>query len=44
LDPTVWAQLKDYDRLDFHPDESGTTELVQIWRAELFGEHGTPKS
>jgi hypothetical protein len=32
---------KDYNRLDFHPDDSDTTELVQTWRAELFGEHGT---
>jgi uncharacterized protein len=37
----VWAQLKDYNRPDFHPDDSDTTELVETWRAELFGEHGT---
>ena len=41
LDPALWAQLKDYNRADFHPDDSDTTELVQTWRAELFGEHGT---
>ena len=41
LDPALWAQLKDYNRPDFHPDDSDTTELVQTWRAELFGEHGT---
>jgi predicted metal-dependent hydrolase len=41
LDPALWARLKDYNRSDFHPDDSDTTELVQTWRAELFGEHGT---
>ena len=41
MDPAIWAQLKDYNRPDFHPDDSDTTELVQAWRAELFGEHGT---
>jgi predicted metal-dependent hydrolase len=40
LDPALWAQLKDYTRRDFHPDDSDTTELVETWRAELFGEHG----
>ncbi len=37
----VWDQLRDYDRRDFHPDDSDTTALVEQWRAELFGEHGT---
>jgi uncharacterized protein len=41
VDPAVWAQLKDYNRPDFHPDDSDTTELVETWRAELFGEHGS---
>jgi uncharacterized protein len=40
-DPKVWAQLKDYNRPDFHPDDSDTTALVETWRAELFGENGT---
>ena len=26
---------------DFHPDDSDTTELVESWRARLFGEDGT---
>ena len=39
-DPAVWAQLKDYNRPDFHPDDSDTTELVETWREALFGEHG----
>lgn len=41
MDPAIWAQLKDYNRPDFHPDDSDTTGLVETWRAELFGEHGT---
>jgi uncharacterized protein len=41
VDPAIWTQLKDYDRPDFHPDDSDTTELVETWREKLFGEHGT---
>jgi hypothetical protein len=41
MDPALWRQLKDYNRPDFHPDDSDTTELVATWRAELFGENGT---
>lgn len=37
----VWDQLRDYNRPDFHPDDSDTNELVARWREELFGEHGT---
>jgi uncharacterized protein len=37
----VWNQLKDYNRPDFHPDDSDTTELVERWRAELFGDEGS---
>ncbi|HWE67550.1 MAG TPA: metal-dependent hydrolase [Acidimicrobiales bacterium] len=37
----LWDQLKDYNRPDFHPDDSDTTALVEQWRGELFGEHGT---
>jgi uncharacterized protein len=37
----LWSQLKDYNRHDFHPDDSDTTELVEAWRASLFGEYGT---
>jgi hypothetical protein len=40
VDPAIWAQLKDYNRADFHPDDSDTTELVDTWRTELFGEAG----
>jgi uncharacterized protein len=41
VDPKLWAQLKDYNRPDFHPDDSDTTALVETWRAELFGVNGT---
>jgi hypothetical protein len=41
MNPALWRQLKDYNRPDFHPDDSDTTELVEAWRAELFGENGT---
>jgi uncharacterized protein len=37
----VWDQLRDYNRPDFHPDDSDTRALVARWRAELFGEEGT---
>ena len=37
----IWEQLKDYDRPDFHPDDSDTDALVAEWRAELFGAEGT---
>jgi len=37
----LWEQLKDYDRPDFHPDDRDTTQLVERWRRELFGEQGT---
>ncbi len=37
----LWQQLCDYDRPDFHPDDRDTTELVERWRTELFGDEGT---
>jgi predicted metal-dependent hydrolase len=37
----VWDQLRDYNRHDFHPDDSDTNALVEQWRTELFGEQGT---
>jgi predicted metal-dependent hydrolase len=36
----IWDQLKDYDRKDFHPDDSDTDALVEEWRGTLFGETG----
>jgi predicted metal-dependent hydrolase len=40
LSKKVWDQLKDYDRPDFHPDDSDTDVLVARWREELFGTEG----
>ncbi len=37
----IWDQLCEYDRHDFHPDDHDTEALVEQWREELFGEHGT---
>ncbi len=37
----LWDQLKDYNRPDFHPDDRDTTELVEQWQVELFGDQGT---
>jgi predicted metal-dependent hydrolase len=40
LSKELWDQLRDYNRKDFHPDDRDTTELVERWRAELFGSNG----
>ena len=37
----LWHRLRDYNRPDFHPDDHDTRELVERWRAELFGTEGT---
>ena len=37
----MWHRLRDYNRPDFHPDDHDTTELVERWRAVLFGSDGT---
>jgi len=39
----IWRQLRDYNRVGFHPDDHDTTELVERWRAELFAD-ATPES
>lgn len=41
LSKEVWNQLKDYNRPDFHPNQSDHTGLVDTWREELFGANGT---
>jgi uncharacterized protein len=41
LSRKLWNQLRDYNRRDFHPDDSDTNELVTYWRATLFGDTGT---
>lgn len=35
------AQLKEYDRPGFHPDDRDTDQLVAEWRDRLFGTEGT---
>ncbi|WP_436793417.1 metal-dependent hydrolase [Actinospongicola halichondriae] len=37
----IVAQLHDYQREDFHPDDHPTDELVAHWREELFGAAGS---
>jgi predicted metal-dependent hydrolase len=37
----LWRQLRDYNRPDFHPDDRDTSELLERWRTELFGDAGT---
>lgn len=41
MHPKLWRQLRDYNRRDFHPDDRDTADLIERWRSELFGEHGT---
>jgi predicted metal-dependent hydrolase len=41
LSKKLWLQLKDYNRADFHPNQSEHTNLVGPWREELFGKDGT---
>jgi hypothetical protein len=40
LSRDVWRRLRDYNRADFHPDDHDTEELLEQWRAELFGTDG----
>ncbi|MDE0802038.1 MAG: metal-dependent hydrolase [Acidimicrobiales bacterium] len=40
----MWTRLRDYNRRGFHPDDVDTTELVERWRDELFGDDGTLRS
>ena len=38
---SLWDRLRDYERLDFHPDDHDTEALAAEWRERLFGT-GTP--
>jgi len=40
LSKDLWAQLKAYDRPDFHPDDRNTRALEEQWRIRLFGDEG----
>lgn len=37
----LWRQLKEYDRKGFHPDDIDSSEVIRIWRDELFGDAGS---
>lgn len=37
----VWDQLREYDRVGFHPDDRDTTDLVEAWKERLFGAEGS---
>jgi hypothetical protein len=41
LSSEVWQQLKAYERRGFHPRDVPNDELVNEWRARLFGTTGT---
>ncbi|MFT5204230.1 MAG: putative metal-dependent hydrolase [Candidatus Aldehydirespiratoraceae bacterium] len=36
----VWRDLRDYNRVDFHPNDHDTDALLDQWRDELFGDEG----
>ena len=40
LSRKVIRRLRDYNRVGFHPDDFDATDLVERWRAELFGSEG----
>jgi uncharacterized protein len=40
LSGELWAQLKEYERKGFHPSDRSTEDLIEIWRAKLFGTDG----
>jgi predicted metal-dependent hydrolase len=40
LTKEVRQRIQDYHRPDFHPDDHDSTELLERWRNELFGEAG----
>jgi len=41
LKRSVWRRLRDYNRVDFHPDDHDTDALLDEWRERLFGTDGT---
>ena len=41
LSASLYRQLQDYDRPDFHPNDRDTTALEDEWRTKLFGDAGT---
>jgi len=43
LSKKLWDQLCEYDRPGFHPNDRDTSELIEYWRGELFGDEGALK-
>ncbi len=41
LSREIARKLRTYNKAGFHPDDWDATELIDRWRAELFGEQGT---
>ena len=37
----VVRRIRAYNKVGFHPDDNDNTELLEAWRARLFGEQGT---
>lgn len=37
----LWCELRSYNEVDFHPSDRDATELLEQWRAELFGTEGS---
>ena len=40
LSRSVIRNLRAYNQVGFHPDDMDATELLDRWRAELFGTEG----
>lgn len=41
LSREIARKLRTYNKAGFHPDDWDATELIERWKVELFGEHGT---
>lgn len=37
----LWRELRSYNELEFHPSDRDASELLALWREELFGADGT---
>ena len=40
LSRRVVHRIREYNRVGFHPDDNDNSEIVEQWRAQLFGEQG----
>ena len=36
----IWNQLREYERVGFHPNDRPTEDLIAAWREQLFGAEG----